>query len=137
MHAFGQETPRYSRLHFLCDMQPENYETLQQGKWPNQIALHPVLRDIPTAGIMLPLVIHAIGILANNASMHWIVAYPFVLIYNYMAASADRAETAVFARLSTPPRKRYAFATPGAHDCRVRRLRIDDSTVVFYHQSEW
>lgn len=42
--------------------------------------------------LVFPLAIHAIAILGQNAYTHWIMCYPFVLVYFALAASADWAE---------------------------------------------
>lgn len=42
--------------------------------------------------LVFPLAIHAIAILGRNALTHWIMCYPFVLVYVALVASADQAE---------------------------------------------
>jgi hypothetical protein len=42
--------------------------------------------------VLFPLAIHAIGVLGQNAYTHWIMIYPFVLVYVYMLSCADRLE---------------------------------------------
>lgn len=42
---------------------------------------------------LLPIAIHAIAVLGQNAYTHWIMCYPFVLVYIFLAATADRFET--------------------------------------------
>ena len=42
--------------------------------------------------LVFPLAIHAIAILGQNAYTHWIMCYPFVLVYVALVTSADRAE---------------------------------------------
>ena len=60
---------------------------------------------------IFPLAIHAIGILGKNAYTHWIMVYPFVLVYIYMVASADRIETAILTHDSTDaPKKKGAHS---------------------------
>ncbi len=41
---------------------------------------------------LFPLAIHAIGVLGQNAYTHWIMIYPFVLVYVYMLSCTDRME---------------------------------------------
>lgn len=43
--------------------------------------------------LLFPLAIHAIAVLGQNASTHWIMIYPFVLVYVYMVFCADRIES--------------------------------------------
>lgn len=45
--------------------------------------------------VLFPLAIHAIAVLGQNASTHWIMIYPFVLVYVYMVFCADRFETSL------------------------------------------
>ncbi len=42
---------------------------------------------------LFPLAIHAIGILGQNSYTHWIMIYPFVLVYVYMLTCVDRIES--------------------------------------------
>lgn len=42
--------------------------------------------------LVFPFAIHAIAILGQNAYTHWIMCYPFVLVYVALTASADLAE---------------------------------------------
>ncbi len=57
-----------------------------------------ILKSLPRivlTGILaflFPLAIHAIGILGQNSYTHWIMIYPFVLVYVYMLACVDRVE---------------------------------------------
>lgn len=41
---------------------------------------------------LFPLAIHAIGVLGQNAMTHWIMCYPFVLVYVFLVACADQVE---------------------------------------------
>ncbi len=47
---------------------------------------------IVVLALLFPLAIHAIAILGQNAYTHWIMCYPFVLVYIALAAGADHAE---------------------------------------------
>lgn len=53
---------------------------------------------------LFPMAIHAIAVLGSNADTHWIMCYPFVLVYVYMLMAADRLET-VCAPLETQSAK--------------------------------
>lgn len=50
-----------------------------------------ILLTLALAGLF-PLAIHAIGVLGQNTYTHWIMIYPFVLVYVYMLTCADRME---------------------------------------------
>jgi hypothetical protein len=58
-----------------------------------------ILKSLPRivlTGILaflFPLAIHAIGILGQNSYTHWIMIYPFVLVYVYMLTCVDRIES--------------------------------------------
>lgn len=41
---------------------------------------------------LFPLAIHAIGVLGQNAMTHWIMCYPFVLVFVYPTVCADQLE---------------------------------------------
>lgn len=45
--------------------------------------------------LLFPLAIHAIAVLGQNASTHWLMIYPFVLVYVYMVFCADRIESSL------------------------------------------
>lgn len=57
-----------------------------------------ILKSLPrivltiVLAFIFPLAIHAIGILGQNAYTHWIMIYPFVLVYVYMLTCTDRIE---------------------------------------------
>jgi len=53
---------------------------------------------------LFPLAIHAIAVLGQNASTHWIMIYPFVLVYVYMVFCVDRIEGS-FRSLGASPQK--------------------------------
>ncbi len=53
---------------------------------------------------LFPLAIHAIAVLGQNAMTHWIMCYPFVLVYVYGAVCADEIEPFT-AREGTPAQK--------------------------------
>jgi hypothetical protein len=60
-----------------------------------------ILKSLPRIALtavlafVFPLAIHAIGILGQNAYTHWIMIYPFVLVYVYMLMCMDQIEQMV------------------------------------------
>lgn len=73
-----------------------------------------ILKSLPRIALsavlvlVFPLAIHAIGILGQNAYTHWIMIYPFVLVYVYMLMCMDQIEQIVREPRREIPLKMFA-----------------------------
>ena len=80
--------------------------------------------------LLFPLAIHAIAVLGLNASTHWLMIYPFVLVYVYMVFCADRIESSLLEQSSGASLKKSTKVT-------VRLIALAALIVSFLLLRQW